>query len=340
MSGRELLMTIGDFAHVTGLTPKALRLYDELGLLPPREVDPHSGYRRYAPSQIDRARLVATLRLLGMPLDRIKRVVDMSSAAAAKDIEAYWLQVEADQIARRSMVATLIHQWGREAHDMTTLTESLHAEFGSSHNQGARSSQQDALLVTPQLIAVADGYGDRDDLAAIALQAYARGGLVEAIATVAPEVNAALPSQPTAGTTLTAVNIDGATARIAHIGDGRVWLIREGKLRQLTHDHTIVAALIETGQLTEDEARSHAHRNLLNRALLPGVVAEELEVSLSPGDRLALTTDGVHSHLDGLEPLLTMDDAPQEVADAIAGAVARAGEPDNHTIIVADFQQC
>ena len=52
-------------------------------------------------------------------------------------------------------------------------------------------------------------------------------------------------------------------------------LARDGELRQVTHDHTVVAALIESGQLTPDEARSHAHRNLLNRALTPGVVADE-----------------------------------------------------------------
>ena len=71
-------MTIGDFARDAGLTPKALRLYDDLGLLAPAEVDPFSGYRRYAPAQLERARLVATLRLLGMPLARITQVVDLA----------------------------------------------------------------------------------------------------------------------------------------------------------------------------------------------------------------------------------------------------------------------
>ena len=67
------LLTIGDFARASGLTPKALRLYDDLGLLRPAEVDPSSGYRRYAPEQLGQARLVATLRLVGMPLARSRR---------------------------------------------------------------------------------------------------------------------------------------------------------------------------------------------------------------------------------------------------------------------------
>ena len=73
---REDLLTIGDFARAAGLTPKALRLYDDLGLLRPTEVDERSGYRRYAPAQLEHARLVATLRLVGMPLARIQQVLD------------------------------------------------------------------------------------------------------------------------------------------------------------------------------------------------------------------------------------------------------------------------
>lgn len=337
MTEPQTLMTIGEFARDAGLTPKALRLYDDLGLLLPAEVDQHSGYRRYAPAQLERARLVAALRLLGMPLARIKQVVDFSHAAAAQEVEAYWAQVEADTATRRGIVTTLVHQLRNEAQIMTRASNTLHAELGASHHQGVRDLQQDALLVTPELIAVADGFGDRDDVAEAALTAYAAGGLAAAISEIAPEVSAALPNLPGSGTTLTAVALSGTTARITHVGDARVWLVRTGELRQVTHDHTAVAALIETGQLTADEARSHQHRNLLNRALTPGVVADEMVVDLHPGDRLVLTTDGVHSHLDDLAPLLTEAASPQEVADAVAKAVSEAGEPDNHTIVVADL---
>lgn len=337
MTEPRTLVTIGDFARDAGLTPKALRLYDDLGLLLPAEVDQHSGYRRYAPSQLERARLVASLRLLGMPLARIKKVVDLSPAAAAQEIEAYWCQVEADTATRRGIVTTLVHQLRNEAPTMTPSTDTLHAEFGTSHCQGGRDRQQDALIATPELIAVADGFGDRDDVAAAALTAFATGGLEGALAEIAPAVSTALPDQPSFGTTLTAVTLDGAAARITHIGDARVWLVRDRELQQITHDHTVVAGLIDAGQLTADEARSHQHRNLLNRALTPGVVADKTEVALRPGDRLVLTTDGVHSFVDDLAQLLTATAAPQVVADAVAAAVTRAGEPDNHTIVVADL---
>lgn len=337
MTATDGLMTIGDFAREAGLTAKALRLYDDLGLLRPADVDVYSGYRRYVPAQLERARMVATLRLLGMPLARIKRVLDLPPAQAAQEIEAYWAQVEADTDTRRGLVATLVHQLRNEVPAMTTTTPTLHAEYGSSHRQGNRERQQDALLVTPGLLAVADGFGDREDLAKAALSAFAETGLAGAIDEIAPEVSAALPNRPTSGTTLTAVNITGSTAQITHIGDARVWLVRDGEVRQLTHDHTIVAALIETGQLTNEEARSHEHRNLLNRALTPGVLADEATLDLRAGDRLVLTTDGVHSPVDDLGPLLTLNASPQSVADAVAAAVADAGEPDNHTIIVVDL---
>ncbi|KRE95649.1 hypothetical protein ASG76_08495 [Nocardioides sp. Soil774] len=337
MTEPHTLVTIGDFARATGLTQKALRLYDDLGLLPPAEVDPLSGYRRYAPTQLERARLVATLRLLGMPLVRIRRVLGLTPAAAAQEVEAYWHQVRADTATRDGVVSTLVRQLRNEAPDMTTSTGTLHAEIGTSHLQGSRERQQDALLASAGLYAVADGFGDRDDLAAAALAAFSSGGLAAAVSEVAPGVRAALPAAPTAGTTLTAVRLEGANAHVTHVGDARVWLVRDDEVRQVTQDHTVVAGLLEAGQLTEDEVRSHEHRNLLNRALAPGVAADEATLALRPGDRLALTTDGVHSYVDDLAPLLTATGSAQQVADAVASAVVEAGEPDNHTVVVVDL---
>ena len=67
------MLTSGDFARASRLSRKALRLYDELGLLSPLRVDPATGYRFYAPAQLEQARLVAWLRRLGMPLARIRK---------------------------------------------------------------------------------------------------------------------------------------------------------------------------------------------------------------------------------------------------------------------------
>ena len=86
------LLTIGAFARASRLSPKALRLYDSLGLLMPAHVDEVSGYRFYRPDQLERARLVAWLRRLGMPLARIGVVCDLARGApdqAAAQVAAY-----------------------------------------------------------------------------------------------------------------------------------------------------------------------------------------------------------------------------------------------------------
>ena len=76
------LMGIGEFAPLSRLSPKALRLYDELGLLPPARVDLDSGYRWYACGQLDQARLVASLRQIGVPLAQIKVILGLDARAS------------------------------------------------------------------------------------------------------------------------------------------------------------------------------------------------------------------------------------------------------------------
>ncbi|WP_042399102.1 MerR family transcriptional regulator [Streptacidiphilus carbonis] len=102
------LWTIGAFARAARLSPKALRLYDELHLLVPAHTDPVSGYRRYSQDQLVRARLVARLRRVGMPLARIREVCDLPRGEAAKAVAAYWDEVEAEQRQRRDVVRFLV----------------------------------------------------------------------------------------------------------------------------------------------------------------------------------------------------------------------------------------
>jgi DNA-binding transcriptional MerR regulator len=102
------LWTIGAFAKAARLSPKALRLYDELELLVPAHTDPVSGYRRYSRDQLARARLVARLRRIGMPLARIREVCDLPRGEAAKAVAGYWDEVEAEQKQRRDIVRFLV----------------------------------------------------------------------------------------------------------------------------------------------------------------------------------------------------------------------------------------
>jgi DNA-binding transcriptional MerR regulator len=102
------LMTIGAFAERTRLSAKALRLYDQLGLVPPTRIDPVSGYRFYSEDQVDGARLVAQLRRLGMPLTIIADVVAKlpnEAAEAAEAIGGYWADIESVTAERRALVS-------------------------------------------------------------------------------------------------------------------------------------------------------------------------------------------------------------------------------------------
>ena len=103
------LMSIGEFARQSRLSQKVLRLYDELGLLLPARVDPDSGYRSYEIGQLERARLVATLREIGVPLAEIKVVIGLEPQVAARQVAGYWSGVERDHAARRDLANYIVN---------------------------------------------------------------------------------------------------------------------------------------------------------------------------------------------------------------------------------------
>ncbi|WP_427893133.1 Clp protease N-terminal domain-containing protein [Kribbella sp. GL6] len=103
------MLSIGEFARATGLTPKALRLYDELDLLTPASVDRFNGYRYYTDDQVDQARLVARLRSAAVPLPRIAAIIRAATPQdAADEVLSYWRDVEADRAAAREVITSLV----------------------------------------------------------------------------------------------------------------------------------------------------------------------------------------------------------------------------------------
>jgi DNA-binding transcriptional MerR regulator len=120
------LLTIGAFARLAHLSPKALRLYDRLALLSPVRVDPETGYRWYSPDQLGRARRVALLRRLDMPLARISQVLDLAPADAAVALAEYWHEQERAVAAKRELVGFLINQLNGKR---TTMYEVLVREL-------------------------------------------------------------------------------------------------------------------------------------------------------------------------------------------------------------------
>lgn len=350
MPGETTQMGIGDFARAAGLSAKALRLYDEMGLLVPAAVDASSGYRRYAPAQLGRARLVARLRLAGMPLARIRVVADLGPAAAAAELTSYWRQVEADTATARRLVADLVSELDRQEKQMTISSTITHQTPAHAVRLGvgARDSQEDAVRVGAGLYAVADGVGDARGVAPVALEALAEptpgddalAVLDAGVARAAQALADRFPGQAGAATTLTAVVLDSDRLVSAHVGDSRLYLVRGGSLTRLTRDHTVVQSLVEEGRLSAEEARSDERRVVLNRAVAPGSpYAPDLAVhALVPGDRLVLTTDGVHGRVDPavLADLLLGGGSPEEVVTAVEDAVDAAGADDNYAVLVVD----
>jgi DNA-binding transcriptional MerR regulator len=103
-------MSIGEFARRSRLSAKALRLYDELGLLAPARVDEDSGYRFYEPGQLKRARLIAALRQLQVPLAEIKVILALERVQAAERVREFWAATEAGHTARRALAAFLVDE--------------------------------------------------------------------------------------------------------------------------------------------------------------------------------------------------------------------------------------
>lgn len=351
------LLTIGAFARAAGLSPKALRLYDELGLLRPAAVDGESGYRLYDPAQLERARLIAWLRRLGMPLARIRQVGELPASAAAEAIAGYWRQVLAETTARGQLATFLVDHLSGRGNTMDQNVSMLGIRYAARAESGlVRTSNEDAAYAGPRLLAVADGArgpgGDLASAAAInALKpletlAVPADQLLGALADAVGEADRAITdiaASTAAGevvTTLTALLLSGRELALVHIGDTRAYFLRDGGLFQITHDHTYVQSLVDEGRLTAAEAASHPQRALLTRALT-GTGAAELDLSMHEavaGDRYLLCSDGLSAVVpaESLREVLTGPGDPHHVLDELVALAYAAGAPDNIACVVAD----
>ncbi|MFC8091006.1 MerR family transcriptional regulator [Streptomyces sp. NPDC057301] len=347
---REDMLTIGAFSKACRLSPKALRLYDELELLKPRRVDPDTGYRYYAVDQLERARLVAWLRRLGMPLVRIRQVCALPAADAARAIRAYWAQVEAETAVRRDLAAFLVDQLVAAPRKDTTMLELRYAAH--SDRGRTRPANQDTAYAGTRLLAVADGYGpagvpasgaavealrclDTAELPAgdvLNLLEEAVQGATEAVR------DAAGGAEEDAGTTLTALLWTGSRLALVHIGDSRAYLLRDGALFRITDDHTVVQSLIDEGRLTPEEATTHPQRSLLLKSLSPTTPPDLRLRDAEPGDRYLLCSDGLSTVVPDarIRALLTTTPSPDTAVHALIDAANEAGGPDNVSCVVAD----
>lgn len=144
------------------------------------------------------------------------------------------------------------------------------------------------------------------------------------------------------GTTAVVVLVEGAHAYVAHVGDSRVYLVREGAIEQLTEDHSLVAEKIRHGLLTPEEARSHRMRNVITRSL---GYQEDVDVDITvrrvrPGDMFLLCSDGLSGHVDDHEMAdLVSRLSPREAARSLVELACERGGEDNITAIIARVEE-
>lgn len=140
------------------------------------------------------------------------------------------------------------------------------------------------------------------------------------------------------GTTLVSVITDGEIALVSNIGDSRAYLVRDGKLSRITHDHSVVESLVEAGDITAEEARTHPDRNLITRALGPEASAacDTYELKLKVGDQLLLCTDGliVTATDEQIERMICDADDIDDALTALIALARQYGAPDNVTAVL------
>ena len=231
--------------------------------------------------------------------------------------------------------------------------------FAASNIGRVRSSNQDSGYAGVNLFFVADGMGGHaggDIASAIASQhisladeplatsAEAEQKLIDYIYQAKQKIDASVKQHPAItgmGTTLSAMMVTGTKVTIAHIGDSRIYLARDGVVKQITTDHTFVQRLVDTGRISEEEALVHPRRSVLMRVL--GDIEQFPEVDIDtyetkPGDRWMACSDG----LSGVVPdqlmknILLSNVDIQEAGELLVGEALEFGAPDNVTVVLVD----
>lgn len=220
-----------------------------------------------------------------------------------------------------------------------------------------RRNNEDAGYAATDLLVVADGMGGHEagelasaaTIAAVVAAASNSVGADEVLKELADAVitsgeyiadvvsgNRDLAGM---GTTMTVVALRGERIAMAHVGDSRAYVYRDNELQQMTKDHTFVQTLVDSGEITLEQAAVHPRRNLMMRAI-DGIHAVEVDLSVREtrtGDRFLLCSDGLCGVIDAnqISECLSHEDLTQAVTLLIDAAMT-AGAPDNITVVVAD----
>lgn len=232
----------------------------------------------------------------------------------------------------------------------------------ATHRGRMRSRNEDAYFAGESTFAVADGMGGHlagDVASATALLPFegldgrvfadapsAQAALLDAILAANAAVVRKAAGEPTLygmGTTLTAAIVEGRRLHVGHVGDSRAYLLRDGELLQVTRDHTLVARLIEEGQITEEEAAVHPQRSIITRAVGVDVDLEvdTMTVELQDGDQVLICSDGLTGPVDD-ETIADALRGGADVRGAVGGLIDlanAAGGPDNITVVLVRYHE-
>ena len=220
-----------------------------------------------------------------------------------------------------------------------------------------REGNEDSGYAGPALLMVADGMGGHaaGELAsAIAVATVADldvhppqpnevlSALGDSIAEVGDGIAEVIETDPDLtgmGTTVTGIYWLGERIAVVHVGDSRAYLLRDGELSQITHDHTYVQTLVDAGRITEEEATIHPRRSLLMRAL-DGMNPVEADLSVREardGDRYMLCTDGLSGVVANSEIAAVLGEGdPTGAVTRLVDLALERGAPDNVTVVIAD----
>jgi PPM family protein phosphatase len=216
-----------------------------------------------------------------------------------------------------------------------------------------RRRNEDDYVVEPPLFAIADGMGGAQagelasSLAAGAVRddEGAAGSGERHVTELIQEANRRVyqrSSEDAAasgmGTTMTVALVEDGTVAFGHVGDSRAYLIRDGKLEQLTEDHSLVAELVRSGKLSPEEAETHPQRSVITRALGtdPDVDVDTFSIETRPSDLFMLCSDGLTSMVEDEVILQTVEkhrDDLQSAAKALIRAANKGGGEDNITVV-------
>ncbi len=230
------------------------------------------------------------------------------------------------------------------------------SSFGSRTDIGSiREQNEDSLAVVPPLYLICDGMGGHaagEVASEIAVNVISQRAPSEpdaqALGQAVEEANLAIIQAAKEGTgregmgsTCTAAILEDERLVIAQVGDSRAYLLHQDTLQQITHDHSLVADLVEAGQLTLEEARVHPERSIITRALGsdPHMQPDLYEINVEAGDRLLLCSDGLTTMLDDdrIKDILFKTEDPQLAAAQLVNAAIAEGGHDNITVIVVNI---